>query len=625
MTAHLILALLSALIVSAPASQARDAAAAASGTSTIAGQVVTDETAARPVRRAIVTISGDLPSNRSAVTDEDGRFAFNNLPAGRFTVSARKVAFIDANYGATRPGRPGTPLSLSAGQQATITIRMARGAVVAGLVADRDGRPVPGAQVTAERARASAASNPTVGTVTTDDRGRYRIFGLLPGEYVIAAKPTVSGMGAVGARSPADMDALLANLARRPASSNASGQSATSSPAPEARVPSSVAFPAIYFPGTPLLAEAQPVTVAAGEERDGIDVHLIPVAAANLEGTVSGVQNIDAVQISIIRAGQTGVSSFDFNPALTARPTAADSRFKYANVTPGRYTIMARADRNAAPGASTGGRVGIAGGGSGAGPTSSSGGANDFVYAVAEVDVRGEDIAGISLALQPGSVMSGRVVFDETPEAIDVTKARISVGSAAPGSFMMQSGNTIIGNSFSSVPPASMGADGTFTIANIPPGTFLLRGSLPADAPTGWWPRSAILDGRDLLDGQLEFRPGVNVSGVVLTFSHKHSEIAGALRTAAGRAASDYFIVAFPSDASLWGKAPRRVVNVRPASDGTFTIRDLPAGNYQIAALDDLDPADLADPHFLEQVMPASIRLALADGEQKKQDLVIAR
>jgi hypothetical protein len=221
--------------------------------------------------------------------------------------------------------------------------------------------------------------------------------------------------------------------------------------------------------------------------------------------------------------------------------------------------------------------------------------------------------------------MSGRVVFDETPEGIDVTKARISVGSAAPGSFMMQSGNTIIGNSFNSVPPASMSADGTFTIVNIPPGAFLLRGSLPADAPTGWWLRSAMLDGRDLLDGQLEFRGGINVSGVVLTFSHKHSEIAGALRTAAGRAASDYFIVAFPSDASLWGKAPRRVVNVRPASDGTFTIRDLPAGNYQIAALDDLDPADLTNPHFLEQVMPASIRLVLADGEQKKQDLVIAR
>jgi uncharacterized protein (DUF2141 family) len=554
------------------------------GTSSISGQVVTDEPVTRAVRRAIVT------------------------------VSAKKAAFLSANYGASRPGRPGTPLSLGSGQQASVTIRMVRGAVIAGLVTDQNGRPVPGAQITADKARTPTDTNPPAGTAITDDRGRYRIYGLLPGEYVVGAKAAVTGSGAIGARSTAELDALLGELTRRQAVTRPSVSA----------VPPSVAFPMSYFPATPLITEAQPVKVAAGEERDTVDIHVLPIRAANVEGTIGGIENLDAIQFSIVREGQRGVSSTDFNPALTVRPSGADNRFKYTNVTPGHYTIMTRANRNQTGPAPSAGRSSAGGGGGLAPPASSS--ANDFVYAVAEVDVRGDDVAGLSLVLQSGSILSGRMVFDgESAPPIDLTKARINIATAAGGSFMMQSGNTIIGTAFSSVPAASVTPDGAFTISNIPPGVFLLRGALPADAPVGWWLRSAKSENRDLLDGPVEFRPGVNLSGVVLTFSDKHTEVSGTLRTSAGRPASEFFVLVFSSDPALWGKSSRRVANARPASDGAFAIRDLPAGDYLIAALDDLDPADLTDPRFLERVVPAALKIALADGEKKKQDLTIAR
>jgi hypothetical protein len=64
---------------------------------------------------------------------------------------------------------------------------------------------------------------------------------------------------------------------------------------------------------------------------------------------------------------------------------------------------------------------------------------------------------------------------------------------------------------------------------------------------------------------------------------------------------------------------------VRPGTDGTFTTTDLPAGEYYMAALTDVERDDLADPAFLEALVAASVRVTLAEGENKVQDLRIVR
>jgi hypothetical protein len=50
---------------------------------------------------------------------------------------------------------------------------------------------------------------------------------------------------------------------------------------------------------------------------------------------------------------------------------------------------------------------------------------------------------------------------------------------------------------------------------------------------------------------------------------------------------------------------------------------DLPAGEYFIAALTDLDPAEWQDPAFLDQIAPAAIKVTLAEGEKKRTDIRI--
>jgi hypothetical protein len=67
------------------------------------------------------------------------------------------------------------------------------------------------------------------------------------------------------------------------------------------------------------------------------------------------------------------------------------------------------------------------------------------------------------------------------------------------------------------------------------------------------------------------------------------------------------------------------VQSVRTGADGRFAVRDLPAGEYLVAAVSDVDAASLADAAFLESLLPAAVPLRLGDGERKSQDLTIVR
>ena len=79
------------------------------------------------------------------------------------------------------------------------------------------------------------------------------------------------------------------------------------------------------------------------------------------------------------------------------------------------------------------------------------------------------------------------------------------------------------------------------------------------------------------------------------------------------------------ADRAFWRLASRRVQFTRPGTDGRFILRDLPSGDYLIAALTDLEPSDLNDASFLERLVPAAVKVHLNDGEKKIQDLRLVK
>jgi len=81
--------------------------------------------------------------------------------------------------------------------------------------------------------------------------------------------------------------------------------------------------------------------------------------------------------------------------------------------------------------------------------------------------------------------------------------------------------------------------------------------------------------------------------------------------------------VLLPADRSLWLPQSRRLQGVRPSADGAFTFHNLPAGDYLVAAVDDVEPGEWFDPAFLQRIAPAGIRVVVSDGEQKVLDVRI--
>ena len=66
------------------------------------------------------------------------------------------------------------------------------------------------------------------------------------------------------------------------------------------------------------------------------------------------------------------------------------------------------------------------------------------------------------------------------------------------------------------------------------------------------------------------------------------------------------------------------MAEARPATDGTFRLVGLPAGAYYLCAVVDLEPGDLDDPSFLEQLVLGAIKVTLVDGERTVQNLKLA-
>jgi hypothetical protein len=582
-------------------------------TGVISGVVVTEGAQRSPVRRAIVTLGGnDSARSRSVLTGETGRFAFSGVPAGRYTLSASKASFVTTAYGARRPGRPGTTLVLADGQQLhDLTLTLPRGAVITGTIRDERGESVANVQVNAvstSRVRTAVVSLPVSASAEflTDDRGVYRIFGLPPGDYVISATVRV-GPGGMGMMSSAEVDAALRELQLARGRPGSVGSSAPATV--PLRTDPVYLYAPVFYPGTSVVGDASTITLAAGEERAGVDFVLAPTRTATIEGLVMSPDGVVSnAELTIEPAGMSGTIDRLTGPQ---RP-GPDGRFKFLNVPPGNHRISARTSARPLPGT---GRA------AGAAPATPSAPSGPPLWAATTVAVNGQNIEGLSLTLQPGMRFAGRVVFDATtltPPA-DLTTLRISL--LAPGTATP---TPISGPPTARPVVATMvRADGSFEVSSVFPGVY--RPALVLPSAPGWWLRSVLVDGRDVLDDGLDFRPGGDVTGAVLRLTDRHSELAGTLQTPAGAPAPDYFVIVFPANRAWWQPEARRIQATRPASDGVFVLRDLPGGDYLLAALIDVEPADLNDPRFLEQVLPAAVKVTVVDGERRTQNLQVVR
>ena len=592
---------------------------AATGTSSISGTLLSDERTPQEIRRARVDVTADGLPPRNVYTDERGRFSFVGLPAGRYTLVAAKPGYVRAAYGAKRSDRPGTPITLAEGQQlGNIALKMPKGGVITGTIRDELGQPAPGATVRVLQYRmqngervlqpAALASGPL--GETTDDRGTYRLFGLAAGEYYVSASPRSIGSSDIKQMTTAEIQSVMQSLQQRTASA-AGVQTQAARPAPL-----TVTYATMYFPGTTSAAAAQPVIVTAGEERAGVDFALQLVRTSRVEGVVVTPNGVppQSAQLLVLPAGglQAGLPSMI---SLNRVTPDTEGKFSFSGLAPGQYTISARIGGSSGGGGRGGGGfadVMMSTDGRGANASQQS-----TLWAQADVTIDGENVSGLTLTMQPGLTISGRVTVEangvDAPD--DYSKTRLSL---LPGG----AGGPIMVTMTSSGAGTQVDRGGRFTIGEVIPGKYRLSAQL-STPEANWTLKSAVINGRDSLDFPVEIGPNDRAIDAHVTFTNQTQDVSGTLQNAAGRPAPDFTIVVFPSDKALW-LATRRIRTVRPDTEGKFILKGMPAGSYRIAALTDIAQGEANDPTFLEQLVSASIPFTLAPGESKVQDIKMA-
>lgn len=586
------------------------------GTAQLSGTVMTDEANPRPLRRAVVTLTmASMPIGRSTTTDEAGHFVFTQLAAGNYSAPrVTKPGYVSSTYGEKRVNGLGSPITLAEGQRLAIAFKMMRGAVITGAITDQ-GRPSVNTNVQATAVRivngvrvASDNYYYAGGSAQTDDRGVYRMYGLPPGDYVVSVS-RLSGATSTPVRPITDAEIQWAQLQFQ---SGSAGPSTTTlaagatAPPPPAQA---VASAPVYYPGTTVVAQAMPVNVAAGQERGGVDFSLQVVPTARVDGTIVGLDGRPAATATVNlvprvdgSAGQLD-SLMMLESVMMGRPTVTNGKFSLPAVKPGEYTIAVRgASQSDAP---------AAGSGHG-GPAPAM-----TLWASADISVNGADVSGLVLQLAPGVDIAGRVTFEGTAEKpADLSGISVRLRSAPTPGITVSVG----------VPAAPLNPDGTFVLKGVTPGRYFVTSFVPGGGATPTWTmRSARVGEIDAGDVPFEVGAGREPSDISVTFTDKVGELSGRLLDGANKPTSQLSIILFPTDKAMWSQTSRRLRQpVRPANDGAFKFTGILAGEYYLAALTDFEMADVFKPEFLEQVAAMAMKITIAEGEKKVQDLKIS-
>lgn len=325
----------------------------------IAG-IVTDSNKA-PIRRAIVTLSTieTHPQDAVAWTDANGRFAFGYLPAGRYELRVTKNGYQNTAYGSEQPRRPPSAIQLGAGEvRGDFVFHLQQVTTILGLVVDEDGDPVRGIQVTAIRWGWQHQKRRLIAGASgiSDGAGHYRLTGLPPGRYVIAAIPP-------GFRQPFRVQ-------------------------PEAvagQTPPQESFALQYYPGSDRAESATQISVEPGHEYSQIDFHLTAQRNPSLDGKVvppSDVANLEHTNVTVFRKdASNGLMS------TGARFSPSNLVFSVNQVQPGSYTLVAQATAEGKP-----------------------------YRGVLSVEVGSQDLHDLAILMQPSIDLSGTVSV-EGPDA----------------------------------------------------------------------------------------------------------------------------------------------------------------------------------------------------------------
>jgi hypothetical protein len=531
------------------------------------------------------------------------------------------AAYIPGGYGQRRPGGLLQPLSLAEGQAVIdLVVPLWRGGTISGTVFDDTGEAVVDAVVGAVRVSSDGRlmDGPTA---RTDDRGMYRLSGLVPGRYVVFVPQTTTAMSAESA-DMAMQKIVELRTAQNPGAPVAPVPDLTGIRVGSALVKTAstglidgnlvprragealFVFQTTFHPSAVALASAAPVEIEGGDDRTAIDVALAPVRAAAASGTVlAGGSPASGVRLRLVPSSASPDAAL-FDAAVSQ--TDALGRFTFPLVPVGNYILKASNDPR--PPRAVALRT----------PQQASTDGGPGAWLSEDVGVGPEGVNGLAFTMRAGLTVRGQIEFTgASPRPSDEELSRgqfaLELRPTQPSSRSLQAGIS---------PQAIPIAGGIFSLVGIPPGRYVLRLSMVPRGPQ-WRIQSVVVGGRESNDVPIDLSEDTNDVRVVLT--DKSATVAGTV-SAANPGDADASVLLFPADRSLWPEAramARRFRTARPGTDGTFAMSDVPPGDYLVVAVADVAVANWPDTKFVTALAPLANSLRVEPGSRSSLSLLV--
>lgn len=252
------------LVTLAAAAQTKDSTVPAQVADYRVSGTVVSKIDGHPLDRVRVLL-GDSKTRkdpRSVVTAEDGKFVFENVSAGKYTLQGLKTGFVPGAY--DQHDQYSTAIVTGAGLDSeNLILKLSPRAIISGRVLDESGEPARHAILTLYRNDHLQGVDEVLGAgnAQTDDLGAYEFPSLLPGTYFLAVH-TQPWYAIHPASSPENSDGgaeASANVDRT----------------------LDVAYPLTYYENTTEADGATPIRINGGEHLQ-VEMHLNPVPALRL-------------------------------------------------------------------------------------------------------------------------------------------------------------------------------------------------------------------------------------------------------------------------------------------------------------------------------------------------------
>lgn len=539
----------------------------------IEGLVVRADTG-EPIPRARVTLQSDTAGSagtissqpatadgrpdaaQSATTDDKGRFVFTRLTAGSYRIVAARNGFVRQQYGQRVPGGAGTAITLALGDaRRDIAFRLIPTGSVSGAVRDVSGEPLPGFQVQLLKAVYNSAGQRTFrleGGDRTDDRGEYRVYGVTPGRYYVAASAGAPGQSLAlvgGSGSPNEV--------------------------------TETTYPTTYYPGVIDVSAASGVDVYAGADLNAVDLLVGDVAVFHVRGRLVDPltgRPPRSASVSVVRRG-SAASSASSAPASGQMYNPADGTFDVSGVLPGAYWVRANVAANSTDAVVPAGATGRAF-------------ADVFIDALfsqrqiaqAAVEVFDTDIEGLDLLLGSGVSIRGRLRVEGQGggKVPDFTRLQVALRPAVPGMLVNPGSRQPIGR------------DGSYVLSHVLPGDYHVAvHGLPAD----FFMKEARLGQDDVLEQPARITGG-EAGPLTVVLSGAAGRVDGVVLDARRREVPAAEAVLVPV-----GRGERLDLYRTASTDesGRFSFRGVPPGDYRVFAWEAIEPFGYFDPDFLRQ------------------------